>query len=44
MRGAAPFGTRLVITEEPTAALGVKKSGMVLDLIRRNGIGACRSC
>ena len=35
MRGAAPFGTRLVITEEPTAALGVKKSGMVLDLIRR---------
>ena len=32
---AAMFGTRLVIMDEPTAALGVKESGMVLDLIRR---------
>jgi fructose transport system ATP-binding protein len=31
---AAAFGTRLVIMDEPTAALGVKESGMVLDLIR----------
>jgi fructose transport system ATP-binding protein len=32
---AAMFGSRLVIMDEPTAALGVKESGMVLDLIRR---------
>lgn len=32
---AAMFGTKLVIMDEPTAALGVKESGMVLDLIRR---------
>ncbi|MDQ6671804.1 MAG: ATP-binding cassette domain-containing protein [Chloroflexota bacterium] len=32
---AAAFATRLVIMDEPTAALGVKESGMVLDLIRR---------
>jgi len=32
---AAAFGTRLVIMDEPTAALGVRESGMVLDLIRR---------
>lgn len=31
---AAAFGTRLVIMDEPTAALGVKESAMVLDLIR----------
>ncbi|MGW3811070.1 ATP-binding cassette domain-containing protein [Micromonospora sp. NPDC005113] len=32
---AAMFGTRMVIMDEPTAALGVKESGLVLDLIRR---------
>jgi len=32
---AAAFGTRLIIMDEPTAALGVRESGMVLDLIRR---------
>jgi fructose transport system ATP-binding protein len=32
---AAAFGTKLVIMDEPTAALGVRESGMVLDLIRR---------
>lgn len=32
---AAMFGSRVVIMDEPTAALGVKESGMVLDLIRR---------
>jgi fructose transport system ATP-binding protein len=32
---AAAFAERLVIMDEPTAALGVKESGMVLDLIRR---------
>lgn len=32
---AAMFGTKLVIMDEPTAALGVKESGQVLDLIRR---------
>ena len=32
---AATFGTRLIIMDEPTAALGVRESGMVLDLIRR---------
>ncbi len=32
---AAAFGTRVVIMDEPTAALGVRESGMVLDLIRR---------
>jgi len=29
------FGSRVVIMDEPTAALGVKESGKVLDLIRR---------
>jgi fructose transport system ATP-binding protein len=33
-RGAA-FAGHVVIMDEPTAALGVKESGMVLDLIRR---------
>lgn len=32
---AAAFAKRLVIMDEPTAALGVRESGMVLDLIRR---------
>ncbi|MCY0899803.1 MAG: ATP-binding cassette domain-containing protein [Firmicutes bacterium] len=32
---AASWGSRLVILDEPTAALGVEESKMVLDLIRR---------
>lgn len=32
---AASWGSRLVILDEPTAALGVEESRMVLDLIRR---------
>ena len=32
---AAMFGSRMVIMDEPTAALGVKESRQVLDLIRR---------
>ena len=32
---AAAWGSRLVILDEPTAALGVEESQMVLDLIRR---------
>jgi fructose transport system ATP-binding protein len=32
---AAAWARRLVIMDEPTAALGVKESAMVLDLIRR---------
>lgn len=32
---AAAFGSRLVILDEPTAALGVKESGMVLDMIKQ---------
>lgn len=32
---AAAWGRKLVIMDEPTAALGVKESSMVLDLIRR---------
>ncbi len=31
---AAAFGSRVVILDEPTAALGVKESGQVLQLIR----------
>ena len=31
---AAAFGSKLVILDEPTAALGVKESGQVLQLIR----------
>ena len=31
---AAAFASRVVIMDEPTAALGVKESGMVLNLIR----------
>lgn len=32
---AAAFARHVVIMDEPTAALGVRQSGMVLDLIRR---------
>jgi fructose transport system ATP-binding protein len=32
---AAAFGTRVVIMDEPTAALGVAESGKVIDLIAR---------
>jgi fructose transport system ATP-binding protein len=32
---AAVFGSRVVIMDEPTAALGVKESNAVLDLIRQ---------
>ncbi|MCA9965482.1 MAG: sugar ABC transporter ATP-binding protein [Anaerolineales bacterium] len=32
---AAAFAEHVVIMDEPTAALGVKESGMVLDLIRK---------
>ncbi|QTE31511.1 sugar ABC transporter ATP-binding protein [Pengzhenrongella sicca] len=31
---AAAFGKRVIIMDEPTAALGVRESGMVIDLIR----------
>ncbi len=31
---AAAFGSRVIILDEPTAALGVKESGKVLDLVR----------
>ncbi len=32
---AAAFGKRVIIMDEPTAALGVRESGMVMDLIRK---------
>ncbi|MGO1974913.1 MAG: ATP-binding cassette domain-containing protein [Propionibacteriaceae bacterium] len=32
---AAAFASRVVFLDEPTAALGVKESGMVVDMIRR---------
>jgi fructose transport system ATP-binding protein len=32
---AAAFGTKLVILDEPTAALGVRESAQVVDLIKR---------
>jgi fructose transport system ATP-binding protein len=32
---AAAFGSKVVILDEPTAALGVKESGMVLDMIKQ---------
>ena len=38
---AAAFGSKVIILDEPTAALGVKESGHVLELIRKvrdNGI------
>ncbi len=34
MARAAAWANQLVIMDEPTAALGVKESGMVLELIR----------
>ena len=36
---AAAFGSKVVVLDEPTAALGVKESGMVLEMIKqlRNG-------
>jgi len=39
---AAAFGHRVVVLNEPTAALGVKESGMVLNMVkqlRENGLG-----
>lgn len=39
---AAAFGSRVVVLDEPTAALGVRESAMVLDLIKRlraDGLG-----
>ena len=39
---AAAFGSKLVVLDEPTAALGVKESGMVLDMVKQlrdNGLG-----
>ncbi|MBM6403318.1 sugar ABC transporter ATP-binding protein [Phycicoccus sp. CSK15P-2] len=38
---AAAFGSKVVVLDEPTAALGVKESGMVLDMVeqlRDNGL------
>jgi len=32
---SAAFGKRVIIMDEPTAALGVRESGMVMDLIRQ---------
>jgi ABC-type sugar transport system ATPase subunit len=32
---AAAFASRVVILDEPTAALGIRESGRVLDLIKR---------
>jgi fructose transport system ATP-binding protein len=32
---AAAFGSKVVVLDEPTAALGVKESNMVLDMIKR---------
>jgi fructose transport system ATP-binding protein len=32
---AAAFGSKVVVLDEPTAALGVRESGQVLDLVRR---------
>ena len=32
---AAAFGSNVVVLDEPTAALGVKESGMVLDMIKQ---------
>ena len=31
----AAFGRRVIIMDEPTAALGVRESGMVIDLIKQ---------
>jgi fructose transport system ATP-binding protein len=40
---AAGWARRVVIMDEPTAALGVKETGQVLDLIRRVRDRASRS-
>jgi fructose transport system ATP-binding protein len=32
---AAAFGSRVIVLDEPTAALGVKESGMVLDMVKQ---------
>ena len=32
---AAAFGSKVVVLDEPTAALGVKESGMVLDMVKQ---------
>ena len=32
---AAAFGSKIVVLDEPTAALGVKESGMVLEMIKQ---------
>ena len=32
---AAAFGSRVVVLDEPTAALGVKESGMVLEMVKQ---------
>ena len=32
---SAAFGSKVVILDEPTAALGVKESGMVLDMVKQ---------
>ena len=40
---AAAFGSKVVILDEPTAALGVRESGQVLELIRDLRDRACRS-
>ena len=32
---AAAFGSKLVVLDEPTAALGVKESGMVLNMVKQ---------
>ena len=39
---AAAFATKFVVLDEPTAALGVKETGQVLNLIRRSRPRACR--
>ena len=39
---AATWARRLVIMDEPTAALGVKETRQVLDLIRGSASAACR--
>ncbi len=40
---AAAFGTKVVVLDEPTAALGVKETAQVLKLIERSRPRACRS-
>ena len=32
---AAAFGSKVVVLDEPTAALGVKESGMALDMVKQ---------